>query len=93
MDGLDNRGQVVVIGATNRYLFALSCHCAFLILRIDHIDPGLRRPGRFDREFLFTLPTAPAVSLIALRNVSWVAHVVEEVDFGHSHRVLESWLA
>lgn len=46
MDGLDNRGKVVVIGATNR---------------IDHIDPGLRRPGRFDREFLFTLPNAKGV--------------------------------
>ena len=41
MDGLDSRGEVVVIGATNR---------------IDSIDPALRRPGRFDREFLFTLP-------------------------------------
>lgn len=42
MDGLDNRGEVVVIGATNR---------------IDAIDPALRRPGRFDREFLFPLPS------------------------------------
>lgn len=41
MDGLDSRGEVIVIGATNR---------------IDSIDPALRRPGRFDREFLFTLP-------------------------------------
>ncbi|XP_051246573.1 ATPase family AAA domain-containing protein 2-like isoform X2 [Dicentrarchus labrax] len=41
MDGLDNRGEVVVIGATNR---------------LDSIDPALRRPGRFDREFLFGLP-------------------------------------
>ena len=41
MDGLDSRGEVVVIGATNR---------------IDSIDPALRRPGRFDREFLFNLP-------------------------------------
>jgi len=41
MDGLTSRGQVVVIGATNR---------------IDAIDPALRRPGRFDREFLFPLP-------------------------------------
>lgn len=45
MDGLDSRGQVVVIGATNR---------------IDAIDPALRRPGRFDREFLFTLPSKEA---------------------------------
>ena len=42
MDGLDNRGEVVVIGATNR---------------LDAIDPALRRPGRFDREFRFSLPT------------------------------------
>lgn len=41
MDGLDNRGEIVVIGATNR---------------LDSIDPALRRPGRFDREFLFNLP-------------------------------------
>lgn len=41
MDGLDSRGEVVVIGATNR---------------LDAIDPALRRPGRFDREFLFSLP-------------------------------------
>ena len=42
MDGLDDRGQVVVIGATNR---------------IDALDPALRRPGRFDREFYFPLPS------------------------------------
>lgn len=41
MDGLDNRGEIVIIGATNR---------------LDSIDPALRRPGRFDREFLFNLP-------------------------------------
>lgn len=45
MDGLDSRGEVVVIGATNR---------------IDSIDPALRRPGRFDRELLFSLPSAEA---------------------------------
>lgn len=41
MDGLDKRAEVVVIGATNRP---------------DAIDPALRRPGRFDREFAFSLP-------------------------------------
>uniref|UniRef100_A0A4W4E830 ATPase family AAA domain-containing protein 2 n=1 Tax=Electrophorus electricus TaxID=8005 RepID=A0A4W4E830_ELEEL len=45
MDGLDARGEVVVIGATNR---------------LDSIDPALRRPGRFDREFLFSLPDREA---------------------------------
>ncbi|MDI6720326.1 MAG: CDC48 family AAA ATPase [Methanomicrobiales archaeon] len=41
MDGLQERGQVVVIGATNR---------------VDAIDPALRRPGRFDREIEITVP-------------------------------------
>lgn len=41
MDGLKERGQVVVIGATNR---------------IDAIDPALRRPGRFDREVEIGVP-------------------------------------
>ncbi|TGC11034.1 CDC48 family AAA ATPase [Methanolobus halotolerans] len=41
MDGLEERGQVVVIGATNR---------------LDAIDPALRRPGRFDREIEIGVP-------------------------------------
>ena len=41
MDGMDGRGQVIIIGATNRP---------------DSVDPALRRPGRFDREFYFPLP-------------------------------------
>ncbi len=35
MDGLKERGKIIVIGATNR---------------VDAVDPALRRPGRFDRE-------------------------------------------
>ena len=49
MDGLDSRGQIVVIGATNRP---------------DAVDPALRRPGRFDRELLFPLPDASARTAI-----------------------------
>ena len=45
IDGMDGRGQVIVIGATNRP---------------DAIDPALRRPGRFDREFCFSLPSLEA---------------------------------
>lgn len=41
MDGLKDRGRVVVLAATN---------CP------DALDAALRRPGRFDRELLFTLP-------------------------------------
>jgi transitional endoplasmic reticulum ATPase len=41
MDGLESRGQVVVIAATNR---------------VDSVDPALRRPGRFDREIEIGVP-------------------------------------
>ncbi|PSQ16726.1 AAA family ATPase [Halobacteriales archaeon QS_8_69_26] len=41
MDGLEERGQVTVIGATNR---------------VDAVDPALRRPGRFDREIEIGVP-------------------------------------
>ncbi|MEB2792586.1 MAG: CDC48 family AAA ATPase [Caldisphaeraceae archaeon] len=41
MDGLESRGQVIVIGATNRP---------------NAVDPALRRPGRFDREIEVPLP-------------------------------------
>lgn len=51
MDGLDSRGEIVVIGATNR---------------IDAIDPALRRPGRFDREFRFPLPSREVSENISL---------------------------
>ncbi|MFB6122576.1 MAG: AAA family ATPase [Haloferacaceae archaeon] len=43
MDGLDARGDVVVVGATNR---------------VDAIDPALRRGGRFDREIEIGVPNA-----------------------------------
>ncbi|MEM0067843.1 MAG: CDC48 family AAA ATPase, partial [Saccharolobus sp.] len=41
MDGLENRGNVIVIAATNRP---------------SAVDPALRRPGRFDREIEIPLP-------------------------------------
>ncbi|WP_380676362.1 AAA family ATPase [Salinigranum sp. GCM10025319] len=41
MDGLDARGEVIVIGATNR---------------VDTLDPALRRGGRFDREIEIGVP-------------------------------------
>lgn len=41
MDGLVERGQVVVIGATNLP---------------NALDPALRRPGRFDREIIISIP-------------------------------------
>ncbi len=42
MDGLQGRGHIIVVGATNR---------------INSLDEALRRPGRFDREIEFGVPT------------------------------------
>lgn len=57
MDGMDSRGRVVVIGATNR---------------LDAIDPALRRPGRFDRELGFKLPNVnERKSMLAIHSKLW----------------------
>jgi transitional endoplasmic reticulum ATPase len=57
MDGLTERGRVVVIGATNRP---------------DALDPALRRPGRFDREIEIPPPDRKArreILTVHTRNV------------------------
>jgi transitional endoplasmic reticulum ATPase len=41
MDGLESRGQIVIIGATNQP---------------NALDPAIRRPGRFDREIALRVP-------------------------------------
>jgi len=57
MDGVSDRGNVVVIGATNRP---------------DGIDPGLRRPGRFDREVCLQLPSAAdRAAILQVHTRSW----------------------
>lgn len=57
LDGLDNRGQVIVIGATNR---------------LDTLDPAIRRPGRFDRELRFDLPDKVArQSILNIHTATW----------------------
>ena len=72
MDGLEARGDIIVIGATNR---------------INAIDPALRRPGRFDREIYIpppdkrgryeillihtrNMPLAPDVDLMKLASIT-----------------------
>eukprot|EP00756_Hemistasia_phaeocysticola_P025369 Hpha_TRINITY_DN16001_c3_g4::TRINITY_DN16001_c3_g4_i1::g.121409::m.121409 len=57
LDGLEGRGQVFIIGATNRP---------------DALDPALRRPGRFDKEIHFSLPDAAArAHMLELHTRSW----------------------
>ena len=64
MDGMDNRGQVIVIGATNRP---------------DAVDPALRRPGRFDREFFFPLPDEKArAKIISIHTKTWTQPLSDE---------------
>lgn len=60
-----NEGQVIVIGATNRP---------------DAVDPALRRPGRFDREFYFALPNREArKKIISINTRSWEPRLSDEM--------------
>lgn len=68
MDGMDNRGQVIVIGATNRP---------------DAVDPALRRPGRFDREFYFPLPDEKArATILKIQTKKWTPQLPETLVNG-----------
>ncbi len=64
MDGLKERGKVIVIGATNRP---------------EAVDPALRRPGRFDREIVIPPPDKRArreILAVHTRNMP----LAEDVD-------------
>ena len=66
MDGLEARGDVIVVGATNRP---------------EALDPALRRPGRFDREVELAVPGKGGrkeILQIHTRNVP----LTEDVDLG-----------
>ena len=65
LDGFEQRGDVKIIGATNR---------------IDILDPALLRPGRFDRMIDFPIPdevAREAIFKIHTRNL----HIEEKLDF------------
>ncbi|MFV2015445.1 MAG: AAA family ATPase, partial [Candidatus Heimdallarchaeota archaeon] len=67
MDGIESRGEVVVIGATNIP---------------NSIDPALRRPGRFDREIEIGVPDKDArkeILLIHTRNMPLESDVSLEI--------------
>ncbi|CAG8465126.1 3968_t:CDS:10 [Diversispora eburnea] len=53
MDGIESRGRLVVVAATNRP---------------NSIDPALRRPGRFDREVAIETPTEQEHLLASMTN-------------------------
>jgi len=63
MDGLTERGNVIVLGASNRP---------------DSVDPALRRPGRFDREVEISVPNTDGrleVLLIHTRGMPLAADI------------------
>lgn len=73
LDGFDPRGDVKVIGATNR---------------IDILDPAILRPGRFDRIIEVPLPTFEGriqIFKIHTRNMK----LAEDVDFKELARITE----
>ncbi|MCD6084669.1 MAG: AAA family ATPase, partial [Desulfurococcales archaeon] len=73
MDGLKERGRIIVIGATNR---------------IDAVDPALRRPGRFDREIEIPPPdkrARKAILEVHTRNVPLEKDVNLEEIAGLTH--------
>lgn len=70
LDGIDNTGttfddRVVVIGTTNRP---------------NAIDPALRRPGRFDREFEIGIPDADARNSILNVLLSKTPHCITDAE-------------
>ncbi|MFQ5476645.1 MAG: CDC48 family AAA ATPase, partial [Nitrosopumilus sp.] len=73
MDGLEARGKVIVISATNRP---------------NAIDPALRRPGRFDREIEIKVPDKKGrkdILLIHSRNMPLTDDVNIDKISGVSH--------
>jgi transitional endoplasmic reticulum ATPase len=76
MDGIQSRGKLVVIGATNRP---------------NAIDPALRRPGRFDREIEIGIPDEQGrldILMIHTRGMP----LTEDVDLASIARVTHGFV-
>jgi proteasome regulatory subunit len=73
MDGFENRGDVKIIGATNRS---------------DILDPALLRPGRFDRLIDIPLPTYEARVEIVKIHTSGM-NLAQEIDAEKIAKVTE----
>jgi SpoVK/Ycf46/Vps4 family AAA+-type ATPase len=70
LDGLEDRGEVYVIGATNR---------------IENLDTALLRPGRFDRLIEVPLPSSEErleIFKTCVKNVPVEPFDLEEMDLG-----------
>ena len=81
MDGLSGRGDVIVIGATNRE---------------NGIDPALRRPGRFDREIEIGVPGRKGrkdILNVHLRGMPLSADVSTDTLAGMTHGFVGADLA
>jgi transitional endoplasmic reticulum ATPase len=76
MDGLQSRGKVVVIGATNRP---------------NALDPALRRPGRFDREIEIGVPNKDG-RLQVLQIHTRGMPLAEDVDLKHLANVTHGFV-
>jgi proteasome regulatory subunit len=73
LDGFEQRGDVKIIGATNR---------------VDILDPALLRPGRFDRMIDFPIPdevSRKAIFKIHTKKLN----MVEKVDFNRLVQLTE----
>ena len=73
LDGFEQRGDVKIIGATNR---------------VDILDPALLRPGRFDRMIDFPIPgdeARKAIFKIHTRKLN----IMEKVDFNRLVQLTE----
>lgn len=76
MDGMGGRGNVIVIGATNRE---------------DSIDPALRRPGRFDREIEIGVPNRQgreSILAVHTRNMP----LADDVDLAALSRMTQGFV-
>ena len=76
MDGLSQRGEVVVIGATNR---------------VDSLDPALRRGGRFDREIEIGIPNKHGREEILLIHTRGMP-LGDDVDLPHLAEVTHGFV-
>ncbi|MCS7144725.1 MAG: proteasome-activating nucleotidase [Archaeoglobaceae archaeon] len=73
LDGFDSRGDVKVIGATNR---------------IDILDPAILRPGRFDRIIEVPMPSYEGrIQIFKIHSKKM--KLAEDVDFNELSRITE----